>query len=96
MAVITLIMSILPHRETESFLLTRSLWFTQIIEEFSDALTNCHENKMIHRDIKPENLLQGLRGKPNLRIIGIDESEDLQLKGPANIFKKIWKKTSLT
>ena len=27
--------------------------------------------------------------KPNLRIIGIDESEDLQLKGPANIFNKI-------
>ena len=24
--------------------------------------------------------------RPNLRIIGIDESEDLQLKGPANIF----------
>ena len=27
--------------------------------------------------------------RPNLRIIGIDESEDLQLKGPANIFNKI-------
>ena len=27
--------------------------------------------------------------RPNLRIIGIDESEDLQLKGPANIFSKI-------
>ena len=26
---------------------------------------------------------------PNLRIIGIDENEDLQLKGPANIFNKI-------
>ena len=27
--------------------------------------------------------------KPNLRIIGIGESEDLQLKCPANIFNKI-------
>ena len=27
--------------------------------------------------------------KRNLSIIGIDESEDLQLKGPANIFSKI-------
>ena len=26
---------------------------------------------------------------PNLRIIGIHESENLQLKGPANIFNKI-------
>ena len=29
--------------------------------------------------------------RPNLRIIGIDESEDLQLKGQANIFNKIMK-----
>jgi hypothetical protein len=27
--------------------------------------------------------------KPNLWIIGIDEKEDFQLKGPANIFNKI-------
>ena len=27
--------------------------------------------------------------RPNLKIIGIDESEDLQQKGPANIFNKI-------
>ena len=27
--------------------------------------------------------------RTNLRIIGIDDSEDLQLKGPANIFNKI-------
>jgi hypothetical protein len=27
--------------------------------------------------------------KPNLRIIGIKESEDSQLKGPVNIFNKI-------
>ena len=27
--------------------------------------------------------------RPNLRIIGVEESEDFQLKGPANIFNKI-------
>jgi hypothetical protein len=27
--------------------------------------------------------------RPNLRIIGIKESEDSQLKGPVNIFNKI-------
>jgi hypothetical protein len=27
--------------------------------------------------------------KPNLQIIGVDENEDFQLKGPANIFNKI-------
>ena len=27
--------------------------------------------------------------RPNLRIIGVDENEDCQLKGPANTFNKI-------
>jgi hypothetical protein len=27
--------------------------------------------------------------RPNLRIIGIEESKDFQLKGPVNIFNKI-------
>jgi hypothetical protein len=27
--------------------------------------------------------------RPNLRIIGIEESEDSQIKGPVNIFNKI-------
>jgi hypothetical protein len=27
--------------------------------------------------------------RPNLQIIGEDENEDVQLKGPANIFNKI-------
>jgi hypothetical protein len=29
--------------------------------------------------------------KPNIRIIGIDENEEFQLKGAANIFNKIIK-----
>jgi hypothetical protein len=27
--------------------------------------------------------------RPNLRVIGIEESKDYQLKGPGNIFNKI-------
>jgi hypothetical protein len=33
--------------------------------------------------------IQGTMRRPKLRIIGIDENEDFQLKGPANIFNKI-------
>jgi hypothetical protein len=33
--------------------------------------------------------IQDRMRRPNLRIIGIDESEDFQLKGPVNIFNKI-------
>ncbi|XP_005369336.1 aurora kinase C [Microtus ochrogaster] len=41
-----------------------------IIEELADALTYCHENKVIHRDIKPENLLLGLRGEVKIADFG--------------------------
>jgi hypothetical protein len=33
--------------------------------------------------------------RPNLRIIGIEESEGFQLKGTVNIFNKIMKKEKL-
>jgi hypothetical protein len=33
--------------------------------------------------------MQDTMRRPNLRIIGIEESEDSQLKGPENIFNKI-------
>ena len=33
--------------------------------------------------------IQDTMRKPNLWIIGVDENEDFQLKGPANIFNKI-------
>jgi hypothetical protein len=33
--------------------------------------------------------IQDTRRRPNLRIIGMEESEDFQLKGPVNIFNKI-------
>ena len=31
----------------------------------------------------------GQMRRPNLRMIGVDENEDFQLKGPANIFNEI-------
>jgi hypothetical protein len=31
--------------------------------------------------------------RPNLRIIGIEESEDSQFKGPVNIFNKVIEET---
>ena len=40
--------------------------------------------------------VQDTMRKPNLRIIGIDENEDFPLKWSVNIFKKLYKKTSLT
>jgi predicted nucleic acid-binding Zn-ribbon protein len=33
--------------------------------------------------------IQDIMRRPNLQIIGVDENEDFQLKGPANIFNKI-------
>jgi hypothetical protein len=33
--------------------------------------------------------IQDTMRRPNLQIIGVDEKEDFQLKGPENIFNKI-------
>ena len=33
--------------------------------------------------------IQNTMRRPNLWIIGVDENEDFQRKGPANIFKKL-------
>lgn len=40
------------------------------MEEISDALLYCHEQKVIHRDIKPENLLLGYRGELKIADFG--------------------------
>jgi hypothetical protein len=37
--------------------------------------------------------IQDTMRRPNLRIIGVDENEDCQLKGPENIFNKLQKKS---
>jgi hypothetical protein len=40
------------------------------------------------KKILTQNIQDTMR-RPNLRIIGTDENEDFQLKGPVNIFNKI-------
>jgi hypothetical protein len=47
---------------------------------------NAKSKKLITQNI--QEILDTMR-KPNLRIIGIEESQDSQLKGPVNIFNKI-------
>jgi hypothetical protein len=43
------------------------------------------------KKIQTQNIqeIQDTMRRPNLRIIGVDENEDFQLKGPTNIFNKI-------
>ena len=66
-------------------------------ERISDA-EDCIENMDITikeaakcKKILTQNIqeIQDTMRRPNLRIIEVDENEDFQLKGPANIFKKI-------
>ena len=46
---------------------------------------------MRKKSSKPKNLqeIQETMKRPNLKIIGIEEGEESQLKGPENIFNKI-------
>ena len=50
-----------------------------------------NNNQRKCKKILPQNIqeIQDTMRRPNLRIIGVDENEDFQLKGPANIFNKI-------
>jgi hypothetical protein len=50
-----------------------------------------HNNKKKCKKILTQNIqeIQETMRRPNLRIIGVDENEDFQLKRPANIFNKI-------
>ena len=43
------------------------------------------------KKILPQNIqeIRDTMRRPNLQIIGVDENEDSQLKGPANIFNKL-------
>jgi hypothetical protein len=52
--------------------------------------TTIKENKKCKK-ILTQNIqkIQDTMRRPNLRIIGVDENEDFQLKGPVNIVDKI-------
>jgi hypothetical protein len=59
------------------------------VQNTEDIETKVKENakckKLLTQNIQE---IQDTVRRPNLRIIGIEESEDSQLKGPVNIFKK--------
>jgi hypothetical protein len=57
------------------------------IENISTTIKeNAKRKKMLTQNIQE---IQDTMRRPNLQIIGVDEKEDFQLKGPANIFNKI-------
>ena len=54
--------------------------------------TSAQQSKKIEnakRSYSKNQEIQDTMRRPNLQIIVVDENEDFQLKGPANIFKKI-------
>jgi chromosome segregation ATPase len=57
---------------------------TENIETKMKENTKC--KKILTQNIKK---IQDTMRRPNLWIIGLDENEDFQVKGPANIFNKI-------
>ena len=66
----------------------------EIISGSEDSIENM--DTTIKENVKCKKILaqniqeiQDTMRRPNLRIVGRDENEDFQLKGPANIFNKI-------
>jgi hypothetical protein len=47
---------------------------------------NANYKKILTQNIQE---IQDTMRRPNLWIIGVDENDDFQLKGPANIFNKM-------
>ena len=56
------------------------------IEQLLDIRQHKNHFKILTQNIQE---IQDIMRRPNLQIIGVDENEDFQLKGPANIFNKI-------
>ena len=71
------------------------------IQEMEERISGAEDSienisKTIKENTKCKNIItqnihviQDTRRRPYLRMIGVDENEDFQLKGPANIFNKI-------
>jgi hypothetical protein len=64
-------------------------------DSIENICTTIKENTKCKR-ILTQNIqeTQDTMRRPNLRIIGVDENEDFQIKGPANIFNKIIEQNS--
>jgi hypothetical protein len=69
----------------------------QVLKEAAHGHNNQRKCKM-QKKILTQNIqeIQNTMRRPNLRIIGIDENGDFQLKVPLNIFNKIIKENFLT
>jgi hypothetical protein len=59
-------------------------------DSIENTSTTIKENTK-SKNILTQNIqeIQDTMRRPNLQIIGVDDNEDFQLKGPANIFNKI-------
>jgi phage-related protein len=60
-------------------------------EDSTENICTTIKENTKHKRILTQNIqeIQDTMRRPNLWIIGVDENEDFQLKGPANIFKEI-------
>jgi chromosome segregation ATPase len=60
-------------------------------EEYIEIIDTTIKENVKCKKILTQNIqeIQDTMRRPNLTIIGIDEKEDFQLKGPVNIFSKI-------
>jgi hypothetical protein len=65
-------------------------------EDYTENIGTTIKENEICKMILTQNMqeIQDTMRKPNLWIIGVDESEDFQLKEPANIFNKIIEENS--
>jgi hypothetical protein len=61
------------------------------VEEFIKNIDTTIKENAKRKKILTQNIqkIQNTMRRPNLRIIGIDENENFQLKWPVNIFNKI-------
>jgi wobble nucleotide-excising tRNase len=60
-------------------------------EDSIEKISKTIKDNIKHKKILTQNIqeIQDTMRGPNVQIIGVDEKEDFQLKGPANIFNKI-------
>jgi predicted nucleic acid-binding Zn-ribbon protein len=62
-----------------------------VAEDSKENISTTIKENTEYKKILTQNIqeIQDTMRRPNLRIIGVDENEDFQLKGLANIFKKL-------
>ena len=56
------------------------------MQEIEERISGAEDTGFLTQNIQE---IQDTMRRPNLRIIGIEESEDSQLNGPVNVYNKI-------